>query len=403
MPLTIKSTGEISSSLFTVDSDGDVINAGELQPTTALSATYLNVGQIGGRRNLIINGAMQVAQRGNTTNDNGVFVADRFAFQTNGLGGAGAVIAASTQSTIVPSGFASALKTNVTTAGSGFSADNRDGFTTALEHQDITHLIDAGNSFTLSFWVRSSLATTYGVTLTLADRDTSSTGDRYATSYTINAVNTWEKKTITIPAPTSSRSGGSDNGTGIVIYWNLEMISGGSRSSASANAWEDTGVSYAVVSAAADTGWMSSTNDFYITGVQLEVGSVATPFEHISYGESLALCQRYYTKSYGQGVNPGTATIDGSVGRHGVAGTATGGEIFTSTVFKVEMRGVPTVLAYDTSGNSAKCNVTNFGVADYNNQTCNEVHIQTSGCHFQRPSGSSGCAITVHYTADAEL
>jgi hypothetical protein len=246
-----------------------------------------------GRRNIILNGSMAVAQRGNTSNDNGVFVADRFQFRTSGLGGAGAVIAASTQSTVVPTGFASALKTNVTTAGSGFSADNRDGFATKIEHQDVTHLIDAGNSFTLSFWVRSSLATTYGITITLVDRDTTSTGDQYATSYTINAVNTWEKKTITIPATSSSRSGGSDNGIGMNIYWNLEMISGGSRSSATANSWTDQATSDQVVSAAADTGWMSSTNDFYITGVQLEVGSVATPFEHRSYGEELALCQRY--------------------------------------------------------------------------------------------------------------
>ena len=254
----------------------------------------LDIGQIGGRRNLIINGAMQVAQRGNTTNDNGVFVADRFSFRTNGLGAAGAVIAASTQSTVVPTGFASALKTNVTTAGSGFSADNRDGFRTTLEHQDITHLIDAGNALTLSFWVRSSLATTYGLTITLLDRDTGTTSNQYATSYTISSTNTWEKKTITIPALTSNRSGGSDNGLGFNIYWNLEMISGGTRSSATANQWTDQGTSDQVVSAAADTGWMSSTHDFYITGVQLEVGSVATPFEHRSYGEEEMLCRRYF-------------------------------------------------------------------------------------------------------------
>ena len=71
------------------------------------------------------------------------------------------------------------------------------------------------------------------------------------------------------------------------------MISGGSRSSATANAWADNATSDQVVSSAADTGWMSSTNDFYITGVQLEVGTAATPFEHRSYGEELTLCQRY--------------------------------------------------------------------------------------------------------------
>jgi hypothetical protein len=308
-----------------------------------------------GRRNLIINGAMQVAQRGNTSNDNGVFVADRFQFRTSGLGGAGAVIAASTQSTVVPSGFASALKTNVTTAGSGFSADDRDGFAQKLETQDVAHLFDAGNSFTLSFWVRSSLATTYGLTLNLLNRDTTSTGELYATSYTINSADTWEKKTITIPATTSSRSGGDDNSTGLHIYWNLEMISGGSRSSATANSWVDNATSDQVVSAAADTGWMSSTHDFYITGVQLEVGSVATPFEHRSYGDELALCQRYFYKSYPDGRYAGFNTADDV--REGACVTRNQDGLGRSANhwpfrYPVTMRAKPTITVYSLNGTS---------------------------------------------------
>ena len=301
-----------------------------------IESQALDVGQIGGRRNLIINGAMQVAQRGNTTNNNGVFVADRFMFRTNGLGAAGAVIAASTQSTVVPSGFASALKTNVTTAGSGFSADNRNGFAQKLETQDVAHLFDAGNSFTLSFWVRSSLATTYGLTLTLLNRDTTSTGDQYATSYTINSADTWEKKTITIPATASSRSGGDDNSTGLHIYWNLEMISGGSRSSATANAWADNVTTDQVVSAAADTGWMSSTNDFYITGVQLEVGDTATPFEHRSYGEELQSCLRYFWQITGASGNKDNFAI-------GMCHNTT--QLFAQVHFPVAMRIEPTTVA----------------------------------------------------------
>jgi hypothetical protein len=248
-------------------------------------------------------------------------------------------------------------------------------------------------TITVSFYVKSSVTGDFSLNL-----GNGSSARWYGALYTVNTADTWERKTVTLVGDTTG-TWASDNTSGLVVVFGL---GGGSSRTTTADTWQTLSGTQTFTTGGTNL-FATSSATFQITGVQLEVGSVATPFEHRSYGEELALCQRYYTKSYGQGVNPGTATIDGSVGRHGVAGTATGGEMFTSTVFKVEMRGVPTVLAYDTSGNSAKCNVTNFGVADYNNQTCNEVHIQTSGCHFQRPSGSSGCAITVHYTAEAEL
>ena len=370
---------------------GDGIATADLPDITA---DKLDVGQIGGRRNLIINGAMQVAQRGTSTSSvtsGGFYACDRWAWYANT---SDAVTIS--QVTDAPNGYSNSLKVEVTTSAS-LSSGSQTRLEQRVEAQNLQHLkynTSAAETLTLSFWVKSAQT---GVHIAALNQSDASTNTHISATYTVSSANTWEYKTVSFVGNTGEAIA-NDNGLGLRVMFVL--ASGTDFTSGSNNAW---GTSANQAPNIANNFLDTIGNTFQITGVQLEVGSVATPFEHRSYGEELALCQRYYTKSYGQGVNPGTATIDGSVGRHGVAGTGTTGEMFTSTVFKVEMRGVPTVLAYDTSGNSAKCNVTDFGVADYNNQTCNEVHIQTSGCHFQRPSGSSGCAITVHYTADAEL
>jgi len=352
-----------------------------------------------GRRNMILNGSMAVAQRGTSSTTSGIQTVDRWS--SNGSSGS----ITQTQETLSSGdpydvGFRNFFRMTNTdvvtdsTTGYRFNA-------TILEAQDLANsgwnYTSSSSYVTFSFWVRSSVAQTYYAYLRTFD----GTGSNYVIPFTLSA-NTWTKVTETISGD-SALQFDNDNGQGVQVLISAYWGTGYTDSSVATNQWK-------TFSSSARTPDMTSTwadtdeATFDITGVQLEVGSVATPFEHISYGESLALCQRYYTKSYGQGVNPGTATIDGSVGRHGVAGTGTTGEMFTSTVFKVEMRGIPTVLAYDMSGNSGKCAATNFGVVETQNNTCNEVHIQTSGCHFQRPSGGdTACAITVHYTADAEL
>ena len=352
-----------------------------------------------GRRNLIINGAMQVAQRG--TSETGVTsmkyanAPDHYQLVINNMGAYTV-----SQSTDAPDGFANSYKIQCTTADASPAASDYFFFWTKHEGQDVQHLkfgTASAQQLTLSFWVKSNMTGTWQVNFRDKDNGRLITG-----TYTTNSSDTWEYKTITVDGDTGSSGFTNDNNESFSLEFPLGAGTDFTSGTAP-TAWE--GSVNANRAASNTVNIASSTSNYWaITGVQLEVGSVATPFEHISYGESLALCQRYYTKSYGQGVNPGTATIDGSVGRHGVAGTGTTGEMFTSTVFKVEMRGIPTVLAYDMSGNSGKCAATNFGVVETQNNTCNEVHIQTSGCHFQRPSGGdTACAITVHYTADAEL
>lgn len=137
-------------------------------------------------------------------------------------------------------------------------------------------------TITISFWVRSSLTGTFGGTIR------NSAGDRfYPFSYSISSANTFEYKTVTIAGDTSG-TWASDNTSGIEVMFSLGS---GSSFSGSAGSWGSTAY-YSVTGAQSVVGTNGAT--FYITGVQLEVGSVATPFEREIYSNTLAKCQRYY-------------------------------------------------------------------------------------------------------------
>jgi hypothetical protein len=184
-------------------------------------------------------------------------------------------------------------------------------FAQAVEGLNVTDL-DWGTAnaktVTISFWVRSSLTGTFSVTLSNASQARS-----YPATYTISAANTWEYKTITVAGDTSG-TWLTTNGIGVWLFFNLGS---GSTFSATANAW-GAGEIYAATGATSVVGTNGAT--FYITGVQLEVGSVATPFEQRLYGTELALCQRYlpmFTNSgnsatawLGSGTAPNTTAVE---------------------------------------------------------------------------------------------
>ena len=169
---------------------------------------------------------------------------------------------------------------------------------------------------TLSFWVRSSLTGTFGGAFG------NNAGNRaYPFSYTISAANTWEYKTITVTGDTTG-TWLTTTSTGIIIYWSLGA---GASVSGTAGAWAANG-NLSVTGATSVVGTSGAT--FYITGVQLEVGSTATNFDYRPYGTELALCQRYYEKSVG--------AIGGSAGS-----TITGR---CQWFYKVEKRATPTIV-----------------------------------------------------------
>ena len=254
-----------------------------------------------GRRNLIINGAMNVAQRGTSisiTNTTG-YTLDRFNI---GRGSAYNFDVDVSQSTDAPTEIANSLKIDVqatATPAAGVNATLEQ----FIESQNTTHLnygSSSGKYITASFWVKSNKTGTYGFQLDHYTKDRN-----FVSSYTINSANTWEKKTIIVNPDTTGAAFDDDNQAGLRIIWHLSTgpddIISGNRDWTTDNLFRSV------------TGQVnlfdSTSNEFYITGVQLEVGTVATEFEHRSYGEELALCQRYYyqwlndTSSDGHGLH----------------------------------------------------------------------------------------------------
>jgi hypothetical protein len=246
--------------------------------------------QIGGRRNLIINGAMQVAQRGTSVaslNSTGYYTLDRWIF----LASVGTAALTMSQSSDVPDGFANSLKLEVTTADTALDADVQYGIDHRIESQDLQHLAygtASAKTTTLSFWAKSSKTGIYTIWVYSPD------GGRHATlQYTINSANTWEYKQLTIYGDASGTLI-NDNGEGFRMRFGLAIGSDYQGGTITDGVWES------LVNSNRNAGQVNFVDTvgatFYITGVQLEVGSVATPFEHRSFGEELALCQRYYQR-----------------------------------------------------------------------------------------------------------
>ena len=235
-------------------------------------------------RNLIINGAMTIWQRGTsaiTVSGDDDFTCDRFKGWANG-GGTFTV----EQSTDVPSNeFEFSAKLTNTAVDSSVAAGDDYRWATDIEGYNVSPLAYGSSdakTATLSFWVKSSLAGTY------CGAFYSTTASRhYIYEYTISSANTWEKKTITVEGDTTG-SWNRTNGNGLRIYWGFGS---GSDVQGTADAWA-AGEKWETTNQAAWIGSASAT--FYITGVQLEVGATATPFEHEDYGTTLAKCQRHY-------------------------------------------------------------------------------------------------------------
>ena len=249
--------------------------------------------QIGGRRNLIINGAMQVAQRGTSAtgiSTNTYVTCDRW---QQIFSGAGAWTA--TQASDAPDGFVKSQKYTCTTADTATDAGDYFIIRQKIEAQDLQHLkygTSDAQQLTLSFWVKSSVTGTANATL---HGDACSGGvDIICQNFTINTADTWEYKTLTFAGNTNSDGNlTSSNGIGISLWLWFKAGSTWSGGTATGNAWVDNANNRQAVGTNMNIS-SAIDNVVAITGVQLEVGTVATPFEHRSYGEELALCERYY-------------------------------------------------------------------------------------------------------------
>ena len=293
-------TATVASGITTTAS----VNTSGIVTATAFIPT---TGQLS-NRNLIINGAMQVAQRGtSSTEPSNTYTLDRFKYFRNIDTGE---VTVSQESVTDLTGFTKAAKINCTTAETGVPAkagSKYAGFTTNLEAQDLQQLAygtSGAKQITLSFYVKSNITGTFCVSIYKGDQ----TARVVSLGYTINSANTWERKTLTFPADTGGGGIDNNNGSGLQFFWILARQQGyqGTASTTWANNADSRFANLCTATI------FENTNDhIFITGVQLEVGPVATPFEHRSFGDELRRCQRYYQQLRGAltGVGANSTTI----------------------------------------------------------------------------------------------
>ena len=299
-------------------------------------------------RNVVINGAMQVAQRGTSTasiTTAGYYTADRWYANIISLG---TWTMSVENDAPTGSGFRKSIKMLCTTADASPAASDQARLDTFLEGQNVQQFLKGTSSakqFAISFWVKSNITGTFIVNLVDADNTRS-----VSASYTINAANTWEKKTITFPADTTGAFDNDNNVSLRVIFW---LASGSTWTSGTLNtAWEST---VEANRAAGQTNLAATTNAWQVTGVQLEAGAVATPFEFEDYGVTVAKCQRYFYALVAKDDSRDTTT---GINAYYFSSTDMRGQV----AFPVPMRAAPT-LATTTSGNGFYFN--RNGAPDY--------------------------------------
>ena len=284
-----------------------------------------------GKRNLIINGDMRIAQRGTSasgaSSGNTYKTIDRFSF---GLSSAGTWTMS--QDTDVPSGkgFANSLKLDCTTANGSLSAGSTLFINHKMEGQNLQHLkygTSNAEKLTLSFWVKSNKTGTY-----ILELDQDGNAKNYCQSYSITSADTWEKKTITYDGDTVSSLANDNTNELEVHFW---LGAGTDYTSGTlATSWESTTNANRAVGQVnlAD----STSNYINITGVQLEVGDAASDFEFVPYDMELARCHRYYWQK--------TEAVQGSK-YSSFAGAQTSTVINSMLILPVTMRTDPTLTA----------------------------------------------------------
>jgi hypothetical protein len=328
--------------------------------------------QYTGFKNRIINGAMMIDQRNagaSVTASADGYCLDRWKTYLSG----GGVMTAQQVST-APAGFINSALFTVTTADSSIAAGDVYGVQQMVEGLNCADLgwgTANAQTITISFWVRSSVTGTYTVSVR-----NSSDARSYLATYTVNAANTFEQKTITIAGDTTG-TWLTTNGVGVRLWFDLGA---GSTFTGSTGAWSAGTLTHATGS----TNWIATSGaTFYITGVQLEKGSTATSFDYRPYGTELALCQRYFE----------TWENAGGSGYGGYTPAALGAAQSTSQsnhayFFKVLKRAVPTMtysalgdLTVLYNGGSSASTLTVLGQL-YANLNCSQLQATVSGTPF---------------------
>ena len=339
-----------------------------------------------GRRNIIINGAMQVAQRGTSVTgvtSGGYKTCDRWTVSNTSQG-----TWTISQSSTAPSDFANSLKFDCTTADGTTAASDQLGVDTRIEAKDLIQLnygTSSAKTITLSFHVRSNKTGTYTFEAYAQDPNRG-----FSKTYTIDSADTWEKKEIIIPGDTSASTNFNDDAEiGIIFKWWLAAGSTFTGGTYTDNVWRANTNANRVSSSNVNLA-DSTDNEWYITGVQVEVGSQVSPFEHRSFGEELKLCKRYYSQSY-YGV-----TDISSNGKLSFGPAPTPAQV----TFETTMRTAPTVVTFsDAASGSGRYTVVGAGNYTDGNYLEARPEFYNQNC----PQNDTSRRTMYGYTADAEL
>ena len=312
-------------------------------------------------RNLIINGAMQVSQRGDSTgvSTQGYYGPDRYSL---GINGRDQFVLSISRASDGPDGYSNSYKIQTTTAETSITDTEYLMVRQVIEAQNLQHLAygtSDAKQLTASFWVKSSVAATYAVFLYQYD------GNRnIGSTYTINSANTWEYKTVTFAGDTGGTIN-DDNGNGMYLAFMLAV--GPDMSDTNNTSWGSyTGGRLGFGHSTAANAVVTTTNaTWQVTGVQLEVGDTATPFEYRSYDDELARCHRYYQIiAGGVGIGASSTSVETSFTRKEMraapSGTTTGTVRFEDPTVGNKTQSSGAVLITVASARSEKCQFTNF-------------------------------------------
>jgi hypothetical protein len=335
-------------------------------------------------KNRVINGNMVINQRGFSGAITDTYTLDRWAAFENTSGSMTVQ-----QSSVAPVGFTNSLLATITSPATslGTNISLIRQFIEGYNMADLNWGTANAKTITLSFWVRSSVTGTFGGAVQNGNNDYA-----FGFSYTINSANTWEYKTVTVVGPTSG-TWGSTNDRGIDLDFGLASASG-----LTANTWQANGVSgnyYYTVSGQTNL-FATNGNTWYLTGVQLEVGTQATTFTTAggSYGAELQLCKRYY-----QTVNGIQATSASQVVNY---------SLYAAFAYPVEMRATPTFslsgqlsfdLIYDNTYTQSSASV-DINVPATGNKGCFINYNNFSGLTYNRTYCQSQNTRTTNLSAE---
>jgi len=370
----------------------NAVTASEIAASTITPAQMANSAFLA-HRNLIINGAMQIAQRSTSVqkqynSGSGYYTLDRVRLAMGNLDQAVFTLSQDSHLITGPAGFPNSWKIVTDTAETALASDEYLSFQYNIEANSCQHLAygtSSANETTISFWVKSDITGTYSIMLYAADA-----GRNIGGTYTIDSADTWEYKTVTFVGDTGGTGINNDTGLGVQIVWAL--TAGTDRTSADNTSWGTFATNRNAYGQAVNV--LASATDYWqITGLQFEIGDTATPFESKTYAQELQACKRYFQ-------------IPENWWAHSDASTATAFK-FVHT-FPVEMKAAPTLAAVGTP----TINKMNANAAGPNSiatpGTANKYGFQLSFTTMATGSGSAAATNTPYsgyggFTADAEI